>query len=86
MSVKNSDIEWLGTDPGDISGVYGDYVIEISARARTHTVGYSASMPNRRTWYVEFDCETIADGEADGLRASKTAAFAVINDHIEKQK
>lgn len=82
MCVKGSDVEWETLEFDQVvSGVYGDYSIEISGREQPQTVDYKVSMPNLRTWLVEFDCETIGHGEADGLRASKKEALAVLNAH-----
>ncbi|MGI6797980.1 hypothetical protein [Gordonia sihwensis] len=82
MTVKVSDVEWETYGAGgDVSGTYGDYVIEIEGRHRTHTAYYKASMPNQRAWSVEFDYDTIANGEDDGLRACKKAALDALNAH-----
>lgn len=89
-TVKASDFQWETYD-GETSG-YGvgvafDFEIGISARPTAKDIRWGAHDTNVRTWVVNAgdDCQQIAVGEADGVRACKTAALAAINAAIAQE-
>lgn len=87
MNVKQKDIVWETVD-GITQGLYTapdgiTYEIEISARPTTKDVRWGTVDSNVRAWYLRdwAGSDDLASGQADGIRACKTAAVSALNDN-----
>lgn len=86
--IKQKDIDWSVVD-GETLGLYDapdgtTYEIEIAARPTAKDIRWGATDTNVRAWYLRewSGIDEYASGEADGLRACKTAALAALNAHL----
>lgn len=86
VNLKASQFEW-DTFDGEVQGIYGnlDWEIYISARVTSKDVRWGAEETNVRTWVVSDEKNnTVASGQADGVRACKKDALAALNEHIDE--
>lgn len=74
------DFDW-DTFDGQVEGhsMDHDWTVEITARPTARDIKWGAADTNVRTWTVYLDYVEWATGEADGVRAAKTAALEAIN-------
>lgn len=78
--IKVKDFDWETYD-GETEGgsMHHDWEVRISARPTAKDIRWGAKDTNVRTWTVSDAAGEVATGEADGVRACKTAAIAAIN-------
>lgn len=85
VNLKAGQFDWETYD-GETTGTTGDYrwEVTISARPTAKDIRWGAQDTNVRTWDVrDLSGQIVAKGEADGVRACKTAALAAINEIID---
>lgn len=90
-TIKQKNFDWETVD-GITQGLYDHtdgitYEIEISARPTAKDIRWGATDTNVRSWSLRDwgGDEEFASGEADGLRACKTAALAALNAHLNAE-